>query len=239
MSIDAVYFDIDFTLIYPKEDFMGEGYARYGSKAGLTLDASLYPKAIEVAIAAHASHKTAEHDETLLLNFVTDVIRHMGGGEDPRVKAVGQEIFSDWGRNENFELYEDAIPTLKALRARGKRIGIISNTHREIEAFLAHFELVEYIDGIVASRHHGKMKPHPEIYRAGLELFRFPADKCVMVGDNFTDDVQGAQQAGLWALLLDRSGTSDHPCTKIKTLEEVIPWVEDTKARQDLPGQPL
>ena len=49
-----------------------------------------------------------------------------------------------------FELYDDALPTLEALRARGLKIGLLSNTARDLDAFVAHHGLS--VDAVLTSR---------------------------------------------------------------------------------------
>ena len=54
------------------------------------------------------------------------------------------------------------------------------------------------------------MKPHPSIFAAALQLVDVPAGEAVMVGDSVRQDVDGALQAGMRAVLLHR-GEGRHP----------------------------
>jgi putative hydrolase of the HAD superfamily len=112
-----------------------------------------------------------------------------------------------WEAHDNFDLYPDARPVLEELRAAGLRIALVSNTGRDLPAFVQHHRLD--VDVAIASRAHGHTKPHPSIFEAALEMLGVAAADAVMVGDSIEDDIEGAAQVGMRAILLDRDGV--HP----------------------------
>ena len=75
------------------------------------------------------------------------------------------EMTRAWEHAENFELYEDTLPVLATLREHGLKIGLVSNTGRDLDAFVAHHALD--VDAAVGSGAHGKTKPHPAIFLRG------------------------------------------------------------------------
>jgi len=99
----------------------------------------------------------------------------------------------------------DAAPTLAALRARGLRIGLLSNTHwpRSFhEHFLERDGLVELIDARLYTSEMEFQKPHASAFRAALaELHVGDAGRAVFVGDRPWDDIVGAQQVGMRTVL--------------------------------------
>lgn len=99
----------------------------------------------------------------------------------------------------------DAKALLAALKGRGLKIGLLSNTHwpREFhEHFLARDGLADYIDARVYTSELTYSKPHASAFRAALDAVGVddPA-RAVFVGDRAYDDVFGAQQAGMRAVL--------------------------------------
>ena len=126
------------------------------------------------------------------------------GGAGSRIREVAEAITEGWLHSENFELYEDALPVLDHLRARGVAIGLVSNTSRDLDAFIGHFQLD--VDAWISSRVHGKVKPSPTIFRAALELLGVEAGAAAMVGDSPLDDIDGARALGMRAFLIDREG---------------------------------
>ena len=92
---------------------------------------------------------------------------------------------------------------LDLLRERGVKIGLVSNTSRDLGAFVDHFKLP--VDAWVWSGRHGKVKPSPTIFMAVLDE-RVAPEAAVMVGDSLEDDVEGARALGMRAYLVDRDG---------------------------------
>jgi putative hydrolase of the HAD superfamily len=92
------------------------------------------------------------------------------------------------------------------LQARGLKVGVISNSHRSLDAFREHFSLTGLIHVSVSSAEHGYMKPHRSIFDAALERAQVRPEESLMVGDSLKHDVEGALKAGLRAVLLRRSG---------------------------------
>ena len=101
-------------------------------------------------------------------------------------------------------IYDDVLPTLQLLRERRLRIGLVSNTSRDLQAFVRHHGLE--VDAAVGSGAYGKTKPHPTIFRYALEQLDVPPEDAVMVGDSVEDDVEGARAVGMRAFLIDREG---------------------------------
>ena len=96
------------------------------------------------------------------------------------------------------------LPVLASLREAGIRIGLVSNTSRDLGAFVEHFSLD--VDAWISSGVHGKVKPSPTIFLAALELLGVEPAVAVMVGDSPLDDVEGARALGMQAYLVDREG---------------------------------
>jgi putative hydrolase of the HAD superfamily len=103
-------------------------------------------------------------------------------------------------------MYDDVAPTLRQLQSRGLIVGVISNSHRSLDAFRDHFELGGLIHALVSSSLHGYMKPHPSIFETALLRAGVAAGESVMVGDSLKADVEGALAVGMRAVLLRRSG---------------------------------
>lgn len=85
-------------------------------------------------------------------------------------------------------------------------VGVISNSHRSLDAFRDHFELGGLIHALVSSSQHGYMKPHPSIFEVALLRAGVSAAESVMVGDSLKADVEGALAVGMRGVLLRRSG---------------------------------
>jgi len=203
MSLRAVLFDVDFTLAKPGPELMPEGYVRCGERHGLSLEACRYEDARDAALVDLKRHPELEHDEEIWIAFTERIVVGMGG-TTPVSHDVALELTSGWQRHENFELYEDTIPVLDELRAAGLKLGLVSNSARDVRAFAKHHALK--IDAGISSFHHGRTKPHESIFRAVLELLDVEPSEAAMVGDTVEDDVEGALALGMRAVLVDRLG---------------------------------
>lgn len=196
----AVVFDVDFTLAQPGPNLGPEGYRRLGERYGLDLDPARYDGARRSAFETLERHPELEHDEETWVLFTQRVIEGMGGSGD--TYACAAEMTHAWEHADHFELYDDVLPALAALRRRGLRLGLLSNTARDLELFVAHHALE--VDAVLTSRVHGKTKPHEAIFRRMLELLGVDAAEAAMVGDSPEDDIDGALTVGMQALLIDR-----------------------------------
>lgn len=98
----------------------------------------------------------------------------------------------------------DARAVLATLKDRGLKIGLLSNTHwpRDFhEHFLDRDGLADYIDTRVYTSELTHCKPHPSAFGAVLEAVGSSAATAVFVGDRAYDDIYGAQQSGMRAIL--------------------------------------
>lgn len=102
---------------------------------------------------------------------------------------------------------EGAEELLATLKARGLRVGLISNTGRTpgsvLRAILDELKLAPSIDVMVFSNEHGECKPQASIFeelRRGLDV---AYEEMMFVGDNPYVDVHGAQCVGMRGVLFD------------------------------------
>jgi putative hydrolase of the HAD superfamily len=219
-ALRAVLFDVDFTLARPGPELGPQGYVRAGERHGLHLDATRYDTARDAALVDLRRHPELEHDDEIWFRFTERIVRGMGGDADSAYDCA-VEITRGWERHENFDLYEDVFPTVDALRAAGLRIGLVSNSARDVREFARHHGLD--VDAGISSFHHGRTKPHASIFRAVLELLEVEPDEAAMVGDTIADDIEGALALGMRAILLDREGKNPVFEPRIQTLNDLLP----------------
>ena len=201
-DLRAVLFDVDFTIARPGPELGPEGYRRLGARFGLELDPSRYGEAREKAVEGIRRHPELEHDEEIWVAFTERIIRGMGGDADSAYECA-IEMTRAWEHAEHFELFDDALPVLDELRGQGLKLGLVSNTGRNLDEFVSHHRLE--VDAALGSGAFGRTKPHPTIFRAVLERLEVEPSGAAMVGDSPEDDVAGARAAGIErAFLLDR-----------------------------------
>ncbi|HEU5216711.1 MAG TPA: HAD family hydrolase [Gaiellaceae bacterium] len=220
MPLRAVLFDVDFTLARPGPELGPEGYVRVGERHGLRLEAVRYEEARDAALVDLRRHPEFEHDDEIWFRFTERIVRGMGGDAESAY-ACAVEITRGWERHENFELYDDVPDTLAALRGAGLRIGLVSNSSRDVGEFARHHGLD--VDAGISSFHHGRTKPHASIFRAVLDLLGVEPDDTAMVGDTIADDIDGARALGMHAILVDREHLHPDFEPRVATLNELPP----------------
>jgi putative hydrolase of the HAD superfamily len=232
LELRAVLFDVDFTLAKPGPDLGPEGYQRLGRRYGLTLEPSRYDEARLRAFEELERHPELEHDEEIWVLFTERIIRGMGG-DGERAHECAVEMTAAWEHAHNFELYEDVLPTLAALRANRLMLALVSNTARDLDRFVSHHGLD--VDAALSSRAHGHIKPHASIFRAVLAQLDVQPSEAAMVGDTLEDDVEGARALGLHAFLLDRDGRHPDAENRLGDLRELVAALGLSSARD--PGR--
>jgi putative hydrolase of the HAD superfamily len=200
----AIFFDVDFTLIYPGPTFQGEGYARFCARRGIVADPSRFDAAVRAASSILDFEQDHVYDAEIFVRYTSRIIHEMGG-TGASVVECAREIYDEWAENQHFFLYDDVAPVLRALAARGLKIGLISNSHRPLTSFQQHFELEGLVTVAVSSSEHGFMKPHPSIFNAAMTLAGVTASESMMVGDSLSHDIDGARQVGMRGVLVHRS----------------------------------
>ena len=141
--------------------------------------------------------------------------------------------YYDWWDDHSYT--DPAVPAVFAgLRERGLKVGVLSNTvwpAVEHERIFSRDAVDHLIDGAVYSSELAWTKPHPEAFRAALDAVGVadPA-QAVFVGDRLFEDIYGANQVGMRAVLIPHSvipasqlGTDGTPDAVIDQLADLLP----------------
>jgi HAD superfamily hydrolase (TIGR01549 family) len=125
-------------------------------------------------------------------------------------------------RLEDASFFPDAQAALIDLKRRCK-VGLISNTDAGGSKYAREKYLEDIFDAVVMSCDIGYVKPDPAIFETAVEELDAKAADCWMVGDSVESDVEGALNAGLKPVLIDRSGkksSSEYPV--VRSLKELL-----------------
>lgn len=99
------------------------------------------------------------------------------------------------------ELYDGAADLLRALKADGRKLALLSSAPRPLlEIGLEHNGIVDVFDIVLAAEDVANHKPHPEIIEKGLVALGAHADRSVMIGDS-DKDLGAAASAGVDSIL--------------------------------------
>jgi HAD superfamily hydrolase (TIGR01662 family) len=204
----AVFFDVDFTLIYPGPTFQGAGYRDFCARHEVAVDAQSFDRAV-VSASSLLDTNGDVYDAEIFVQYTMRIIEGMGG-TGTGVERAARDIYDQWSACHHFEMYDDVPDVLRALHASGLKIGLISNTQRSLTTFQTHFALEGIFTAAVSSFDHGYMKPHRSIFEAALRQVAVEPHEAVMVGDSLPADIAGARGLGMRAVLVSRSADPDH-----------------------------
>ncbi|PWR16960.1 haloacid dehalogenase [Micromonospora sicca] len=107
-------------------------------------------------------------------------------------------------------LRDEAVPVLAGLRQRGVRTGLISDCTHELPAFLPQLAIAPLLDVRVFSVQLGRCKPDPALYLAACRRLELAPADCLYVGDGGSQELTGAQRAGMTAARLAAPDLAGH-----------------------------
>lgn len=162
--------------------------------------------AFEKALSVYSAGNTASHRETDILKvfrYLTLVFRLP---QDIAPEQIAQMYYLPLSQSR--VLFDDVIPVLKILQSRRIRIGLLSNTTIPgviMNETLQRLQLSDFFAFTLYSSDIGFRKPHKAVFELAIALSESKPQDILMVGDEMGTDIQGAERAGMKAILLNRN----------------------------------
>src|ERR1039457_2396788 len=200
-SIQAVTFDVGGTLIevWPS---VGHVYAEVAARHGIKgLSSASLDRRFKAAWRAAKNFPHSRSDWAALVDAT-----FRGLTDRPPSQTFFAALYDRFAEPDAWHVYEDVVPTLHALAARGLRLAVISNWDERLRPLLDRLKLAGYFEAIIVSREVGSPKPSRCLFEQAIHKLGLPPDAVLHVGDSLAMDVRGARAAGLRALLLQRAG---------------------------------
>ena len=117
--------------------------------------------------------------------------------------------------------FEGAIDVLKALSERYK-VYALTNGNADVKMI----GIDKFLSGAISSADVGVSKPNPKIFEATLKKAGEEASSCIHIGDDYEDDIVGANNAGIASIWLNDRSQKDpsmNLATKVVTKLREIP----------------
>lgn len=159
-----------------------------------------------------------------------DYFRFMLGRAGLPVDVHEAVVDSLWEAHQRVGLWTVAIPgaveTVRELRQRGYRVGVVSNAEGRVEQDLYAAGFDGMLETVVDSHVVGIEKPDPKIFAIALERLETAPETAVFVGDVPSVDVDGARRAGIYPVLLDRHDLyPDADAPRLRRIHDLGDWL--------------
>ncbi len=245
-----VAFDAVGTLIFPDppaDVVYFEAAQRFGSRLSRAEIAVRFSRAFRDAeklgvVAGSAAHQslvgapyaTSERDEIEKWRFI--VSRVIDDAAEPA--TCFDELFAHFARPGSWRCCADAPAVLTTLRAAGCRLALASNFDGRLHTICDSLPLLRSMDLCVISSEVGWRKPSPRFYEELLKRANCLPHEMLMVGDDFINDVSGAQSAGLAAIWLNTRAPAggEYVITRLSELPAAIAALGQRTTRQSQSG---
>ena len=209
MGYDAVFLDVDGTLLWVDLDVEGyvEDLAPYSGNGGLTTDKVAGPVwgSLRRHIEGNIEHRTEEDLARFKRRNARMTAAEIG------VEAPIEVLAEVAQRRISFNPYPETEAVLRRLREMEVKVFAVSNWDIGLAGVLDDLGWSGYFDGVIASAVVGVEKPEGEIFEEALRVGGIARDRVVHVGNDPITDIEGASEAGIDTVLVDRRGTVDAP----------------------------
>jgi putative hydrolase of the HAD superfamily len=232
MATQAVFFDAAGTLIKTTNS-VGQSYASIAEKYGIRVAPAELFKRFRVCFdgTAPLAFPGAAPDAISALerDWWKQLVRRVFEPFGPfdRFDAFFDELFAYFARPASWELYPEVIETLQALRERELKLAVVSNFDSRLRNILEGLGAASWFDGIFISSTVGYAKPDRRIFDSVMKSRQLIATNVLHVGDSVTNDIDGATNAGVKAILVDRKGAHEAPTIRrVASLKEILTYLD-------------
>ncbi len=203
-SIKGVFFDLGGTLRIAEEvpEHQNRARDRMAELAGYD-DPAAFLEMIEARYKSYRDWALGENKESgdyeLWAKWLLPEL------PEERLRAICHEMTYQYRQVKGLRhVVEGGVEVIRTLRARGYKLGIISNLigEQEIYDWLEADGLAKYFDSVVLSSVCHIRKPDPEMYRMGCRELGLAPAECASVADNLDRDITGAKAAGIGVNIL-------------------------------------
>lgn len=224
--IDAIVYDAVGTLIHVRPS-VATIYAAVGARLGSRLDIDAIRPRFHAAFARQdrldeqAGWRTSEERERQRWRaIVAEVLDDVADTD-----ACFEALFAAFGESAAWVCDPEAGAVLTHWQRRGVRQALASNFDARLGGVIAGMPALAGLTPIVVSSAVGWRKPAPEFFRALADALELPPSAILYVGDDRSNDFDGARRAGMHALLVDsRRQHLDLGPARLDRLSALIDW---------------
>ncbi|MBI1729316.1 HAD-IA family hydrolase [Candidatus Acetothermia bacterium] len=222
-KIRVVFFDVHDTLIYINQT-PPEIFQILCQESGVGVDLNLLKKLYLNPNDLERRREAFGNDVGFWMDLNARLLTQLEIS-DPDQSLV-KKIVEGFKEVRWWDSYPDAISTLQKLKVAKYQLGVIANSRHLVIGRLDHTGLTSFFDTITYSEEVGASKPDRRIFEAALQRAGCQPQEAIHIGDRWVEDIEGARNAGIKPVLLDRK--SEHPhasCARVQTLEEIFQFL--------------
>lgn len=233
-TIDTIFFDVGATLRYVVEDpeFAAAAERELMELVGAAEPHDEFFARLEKNWKAYRKWAKTELIDVSEMELWLQYL--LPGYPEDRVAPNAARLTRLWRDHDGRRVVHDGtLETLRDLKDRGYKLGIIANTitETEIPDWMCRDHVAGCFKTVILSSKVRLRKPDPAIYLLAARCIGSKPEECAYVGDNPVRDVEGAVNAGFGAMVLfedagaaDREGKAPtvQPDYKIKSIPELL-----------------
>jgi putative hydrolase of the HAD superfamily len=212
-SVRAITLDLGWTLAFPRLSIW-EAFAAVCTDAGVPTAAEDCEQLIrslsnatqeEAERQFHngASYPDSDEEFAVMFTKMGQVIFGQRGVVDGHAELMERFVQRFWDE-QNWRVFPEVHDVLAALRARGLKVGVLSNAPSTLPGFIERLGLMRHLDFTVVSAIEGVKKPDRRIFTAALSRGGVAPHETLHVGDMYFEDIVGGRAAGVHTLLIER-----------------------------------
>ena len=169
-----------------------------------------------------------EHDRSIgkltIEDGLTQVFKKIGIYSEEKVQTIVNNRLA--ALKDTFDnIPAESFQLLDALKERGIKIGLITNTFSDERDMIRSSALFPYFNVALISYEQGICKPAPEMYQRMIAQLGVKPEECLYVGDGGSRELYGARDAGMKAVqctwFADRAYEPHIPCPPLDEFEHV------------------
>lgn len=120
----------------------------------------------------------------------------------------------------------NAFEVLESLKSNGIQTALVSNCSSDVREMILSSEIAPLIDKYILSSEVGIMKPKKEIFEKAAYELGLTCEQCLYVGDGMDQELEGAANAGMMPVLIEREENNVWQGARIQTLTSLLEEVE-------------